>query len=173
MVMARCGCCGMMSGRNCWNTPGAVIWSPSSNAATRIIAAVLNRLHHSGKGASGEGLFTLRRRFRSLFDRAGDSGAIFARAAHVAGDLMHHENVRHRPGRGWLAIDPKGLYGERTFDAANVLCNPVALPEVVRDEARLLRHAALSASWSLDDGADASHALHMARLAEAHLPPIS
>jgi streptomycin 6-kinase len=27
-------------------------------------------------------------------------------------------------GRGWLAIDPKGLIGERYFDYANMFCNP-------------------------------------------------
>jgi streptomycin 6-kinase len=26
--------------------------------------------------------------------------------------------------RGWLAIDPKGLLGERTFDYTNIFCNP-------------------------------------------------
>lgn len=26
--------------------------------------------------------------------------------------------------RGWLAIDPKGLIGERTYDYANLFCNP-------------------------------------------------
>lgn len=25
---------------------------------------------------------------------------------------------------GWLAIDPKGLFGERAFDFANIFCNP-------------------------------------------------
>jgi len=26
--------------------------------------------------------------------------------------------------RGWLAIDPKGLCGERGFDFVNIFCNP-------------------------------------------------
>ena len=58
------------------------------------------------------------------------------------GDI-HHYNIRHAP-RGWLAFDPKGLLGERTYDCANALCNPV-LPELVFDPARLLRNASILA----------------------------
>lgn len=104
---------------------------------------------------------------------------------------MQHGNIRHHPQRGWLAFDPKGLIGERTFDAANVLCNPLDMAEVVLSEARFLEHtriladrlhveqarliafvyvyACLSFCWSLEDGFDDSQALSMAHLAERHL----
>ncbi|PJN92929.1 3'-kinase, partial [Amaricoccus sp. HAR-UPW-R2A-40] len=76
-------------------------------------------------------------------DNQADPSSIFIRGAAVArrllaedtpsyvlhGDL-HHENIRHHPERGWLAIDPKGLYGDRAYDAANALCNPGTLPEI-------------------------------------------
>jgi streptomycin 6-kinase len=39
------------------------------------------------------------------------------------GDI-HHGNVLDFGPRGWLAIDPKGLVGERGFDHANLFCNP-------------------------------------------------
>lgn len=39
------------------------------------------------------------------------------------GDI-HHDNILDFGKRGWLAIDPKGLYGERGFDYANLICNP-------------------------------------------------
>jgi streptomycin 6-kinase len=39
------------------------------------------------------------------------------------GDL-HHGNVLDFKERGWLAIDPKGLIGDRGFDFANIFCNP-------------------------------------------------
>ncbi|MET1015850.1 MAG: aminoglycoside phosphotransferase family protein [Leifsonia flava] len=44
------------------------------------------------------------------------------------GDI-HHGNVLDfgdpvAGGRGWLAIDPKGLVGDRAFDYCNLLCNP-------------------------------------------------
>lgn len=53
------------------------------------------------------------------------------------GDL-HHGNVLDFGMRGFLAIDPKGLYGERAFDFANIFCNPdIAWPhvEIARDPA--------------------------------------
>jgi len=37
------------------------------------------------------------------------------------GDI-HHGNVLHFGDRGWLAIDPKGLRGDRAFDYANLPC---------------------------------------------------
>ena len=97
------------------------------------------------------------------------------------GDI-HHRNIR-QSSRGWLAFDPKGLVGERTYDCANTLCNPFRgqprHDELVHDERRLLTaagiladalqidlarvlqftfiYACLSASWALaiddDDGA--------------------
>lgn len=39
------------------------------------------------------------------------------------GDL-HHGNILDFGTRGWLAIDPKGLVGERGFDYANIFTNP-------------------------------------------------
>jgi streptomycin 6-kinase len=61
------------------------------------------------------------------------------------GDI-HHENVKLSGKRGWLAIDPKGLYGERTYDAANVLCNPIGMDDFVANEARLMKNTDLLAT---------------------------
>ncbi len=128
--------------------------------ATRIIAGVLNQLHSNAPETMPAGLWTLERRFRSLF-RYADSGTaepVYVQAAQLVRELlddpqqvrvlhgdMHHQNVRHQEGRGWLAIDPKGVYGEKTFDACNTLCNPPFMPELVHNEARLLRNAHLLA----------------------------
>lgn len=54
------------------------------------------------------------------------------------GDI-HHYNIKNSPRR-WLAFDPKGVIGERTYDCANALCNPV-MPELVHNETRLLNNA--------------------------------
>ena len=85
----------------------------------------------------------------------------------------------------------RGLYGERTYDAANTLCNPYERPDLVYDEARFLRnatlladhmaielsrvlsftlaYAALSASWSLEDDDDPTHPLNVATLADKQI----
>jgi streptomycin 6-kinase len=182
--------------------------------ATAIIADVLRKLHVSLQGDPPESLTLLPRRFQSLFRKAEDDkplarSSLFMRGATVAHRLLaeevpssvlhgdiHHENIRYHPERGWLAIDPKGLYGDRAYDAANALCNPRALPEIVLNPERLSRqadlmaaainlsrerllsyvyaHACLSASWSLEDGQDPSLALAVAKMAEAfiHAPSI-
>jgi streptomycin 6-kinase len=89
------------------------------------------------------------------------------------GDIhIHHRNVLDFDARGWLAIDPKRVVGERGFDYANLFCNPEL--ETVRAPGRLARqldvvaeaaglererllqwimaYAGLSAAWFLEDG---------------------
>lgn len=157
--------------------------------ATGVIASVLNTLHQN-RNQVPDDLTPLRERFNSLFERARiDSDDVYKRAAAVAEKLldtetdkvvlhgdMHHENILESD-RGWLAIDPKGLYGERTFDACNVLQNPLNA-RCVTDEGRYLNtidilsgkmnldrqrllsfsfaFSCLSASWSVDDNQDLS-----------------
>jgi streptomycin 6-kinase len=110
------------------------------------------------------------------------------------GDL-HHDNVLDFGARGWLAIDPKRLIGERGFDFANIFTNPdladpirpvATMPgrfarrlEIVTDAAglerrRLLRWilawTGLSAAWFLgDDDPLATIDLQVAALAAAEL----
>jgi streptomycin 6-kinase len=174
--------------------------------ASEIIADVLTRLHRPRGEQPMAELTPLDRRFSSLFAHAAVTGdALFERAASVAEQLLstqtspcvlhgdiHHENIRDAGERGWLAIDPKGLYGERTFDAANVFLNPQQSETVLNeqrfarttdvlsdrlhlDHARLLRFvfsfACLSAAWSLADGQNPASALAVARIAEERLNP--
>lgn len=104
------------------------------------------------------------------------------------GDI-HHQNILDFGERGWLAIDPKGLLGERTFDYANLFCNPdleiAAHPDIflsrVRfvaayaklDRQRLLKWilawSGLSAAWHFEDGSSPDIALRIARMAGAAL----
>ena len=85
-----------------------------------------------------------------------DIDSIYVRSASLAKRLLvdqlevrvlhgdiHHRNIR-KTSRGWLTFDPKGLVGERTYDCANTLCNPV-MPELVHNETRLLTNAAILA----------------------------
>jgi Aminoglycoside/hydroxyurea antibiotic resistance kinase len=60
------------------------------------------------------------------------------------GDL-HHDNILDGGPRGWLAIDPNGLIGERTYDIANLLRNPWPHGNVVHDPERMQRIAAIYA----------------------------
>jgi streptomycin 6-kinase len=104
------------------------------------------------------------------------------------GDI-HHDNILYFGERGWLAIDPKGLTGERGFDYANLFCNPDRATatdpvcfqrriEVVAEAAgfdrkRLLQWvlawAGLSAAWLLKDRMPAETPLGVAKLAAAEL----
>ncbi|MFC2036446.1 aminoglycoside phosphotransferase family protein [Chloroflexota bacterium] len=129
--------------------------------ATRIIAQVIKQLHSVPQDAPRDGLFVLDRWFGALFDKAAadrQAGieSIYVRGAALTERLLadqhevrvlhgdiHHRNIR-QSSRGWLAFDPKGVVGERTYDCANTLCNPV-MPELVHNETRLLTNAAILA----------------------------
>lgn len=129
--------------------------------ATRIIAQTIAELHSVPQDGPQDGLLPLERWFESLFskaaaDRQAGVASIYVRAAALAERLLadqrdirvlhgdiHHYNIRQSP-RGWLAYDPLGLVGERTYDCANALCNP-GITELVHNEARLLRNAAILA----------------------------
>jgi streptomycin 6-kinase len=83
---------------------------------------------------------------------------------------MHHYNVLRAQRADWLAIDPKGLAGDRCFDVCQFFRNPRdrASPRVNRrrldifcaelglDRQRTrdwcLVHAVLDACWSFEDG---------------------
>ncbi|MET0715729.1 MAG: aminoglycoside phosphotransferase family protein [Mycetocola sp.] len=171
--------------------------------ATRVLCEVAATLH-AASGQSGpqpDGLIPLSAWFQSLFARAG-SGGFYARAAAVAlqllddpaeevalhGDL-HHGNVLDFGERGWLAIDPKFLVGNRVFDYTNILCNPSQdlaerqfgrRVELISELAGIPAAAllewtvawtGLSASWFAEDGnANEEHrALRIGALAEARL----
>lgn len=177
--------------------------------ATQIIAQVIKQLHSVPQDIPRDGLFMLDRWFGELFnkaavDRHAGIESIYVRSASFAermladqrdvrvlhGDI-HHRNIR-QSSRGWLAFDPKGVVGERTYDCANTLCNP-AMPEIVHNETRLLKNAAiladtlaidlsrvlaftyayacLNASWSLRIGAEdmVQWSLNVAVIIEPHI----
>ena len=163
--------------------------------ATRIACAVAARLH-APRPAPIPPLVPLSRWFEPLTSAA--HPGLLALAARVARSLLdaprdttvlhgdlHHGNVLHFGAAGWLAIDPKGLHGERGFDFANLFCNPD--PVMAADPARFARRidivseaAALdrsrllqwvlawcgvSALWRQEDGEPADGVLAVARRA--------
>ncbi len=127
------------------------------DAATGIICDVVATLH--GAEAVADGLIPMPERGREL-RRALAGGQVpegargmMARAADLAAELcgdrggwrmlhgdIHHFNVL-ASARGWLAIDPKGLWGPRVYDYANTLCNPFPHVGLVADPVRMARQA--------------------------------
>jgi len=190
-----------------------LVRSGADDQATAIIGDVLNQLHQHRDEQLLDKLTDLKLWFRELFEKAARDkseglNSVYTQAAPLADHLVsqnrevrvlhgdiHHENIRHHPQRGWLAFDPKGLIGERTFDAANTLCNPMNMPEVVENEERILRttgiladkmgieqsrvlafvyiYACLSASWYVNSGMDGSREVRIAELVEPHIRHLS
>ena len=174
--------------------------------ACKILCDVAARLHGQ-RSNPPPGLLPLAQWFRDLEPAAAKYGGILVKSAEAAKTLLaelrdvtvlhgdlHHNNVLDFGARGWLAIDPKHLIGERAFDYANIFTNPdldhpqwpvATVPErfarrlaVVTDAAKIertrmllwiLAWTGLSAAWYLDDGDPAEVDLHVAELASAEL----
>lgn len=174
--------------------------------ATRIICSVVETLHAPRSEPPPE-LIPLKHWFRELAPAAAAHGGILAACARTAERLLeaprdpvvlhgdiHHDNILDFGPRGWLAIDPKRLTGERGFDYANIFTNPdlsdpsrpvATLPgrfesrlaivcEAARIERRrmlewILAWCGLSAAWFISDGESPEIDLQIAALAEAEL----
>lgn len=169
--------------------------------ACRIICSVISRLHETREGRPA-GLKPLSLWFQGLEAAALAHGGILRTAHTTALDLLsaprevrflhgdiHHLNILDFGSRGWLAIDPKGLVGERAFDYANLFCNPdleiasdygrfVSRVDLVAGVAGLERErllqwilawAGLSAAWHMEDGTPAEVALKVTAMAAAEL----
>lgn len=180
----------------------SVVEDGRDRQASEIICNILDKLHASPFTPTSE-FPTLKQQFQSLFNRAAKAGApeIFLKTAQVANELLnseghkallhgdiHHFNILQSKHRGWLAIDPQPLYGERTYDVANAFFNPDNLPSIVETEQRVrdmaslfsqrlqvteqrvlkfaFAHGGLSSSWQLDDGEDPARRLRITDLLE-------
>ena len=171
--------------------------------ASQILCATLARLH-TPRPSPPPPLIPLAPWFKSLRLAAEQLGGPYSLSLSTAEALlaepqdvvvlhgdMHHDNVLDFGPRGWLAIDPKRVIGERGFDYANLICNPdlptATNPQrfhrqiaVVADAAGLERRrflqwvlafAGLSAAWFLedDDTLAAEGQLQAAKLAASML----
>jgi streptomycin 6-kinase len=104
--------------------------------ATAILCDAAAELHRPRARPIPDGLATLDEWFRDLWPAA-ETGLVPSTWAQTArrmldgqreirplhGDL-HHENVLDFGARGWLAIDPKRLIGDRAFDYTILFCDP-------------------------------------------------
>jgi streptomycin 6-kinase len=178
---------------------GAMVAAGQDDEASRILCGVAARLHVPRPGPPPE-LVPLTHWFEALAPAARTHGGLLAQADSAAQALLadprdvvvlhgdiHHGNVLDGGERGWLAIDPKGLLGERTFDFVNILRNPDAavalapgrfdhqvevLAAVASVERRrlldwTLAFAGLSAAWHLADGTSPDLDFAIAALAAA------
>jgi streptomycin 6-kinase len=174
--------------------------------ATAILCDALAALH-APRAKPWPELLPLSAWFRDLEPVALSQGGFFARAHTEAARLLnsrqdivalhgdiHHDNVLDFGARGWLAIDPKRLLGERGFDYANIFCNPdladpappvAVLPERFHDRLRIvtersgldrrrllqwiLAWAGLSAAWFHGDNVPFDIEARVAELAAAEL----
>ncbi|MBS1525019.1 MAG: hypothetical protein JST19_05185 [Bacteroidetes bacterium] len=168
---------------------------------SRIICTVAGQLH-AHLGPYPQFLAPLEVRFKALSSAAKQQGGIFKNCNEVAGRLLakpedivvlhgdiHHDNILDFGQKGWLAIDPKGLLGERGFDYANMFCNPdhatATKPDRLMRQVRIVSAAAeiepirllqwiaawagLSAAWAIEDGEDPATAMSIAELAVTNL----
>ena len=181
------------------------------DAASAILCGAVARLHAPRAKPPPTTLAPLPVWFRQLAPAAASHGGVLVNSAAAAAALLaspreaavlhgdiHHDNVLDFGPRGWLAIDPKGLFGERASTTA--ICSAIPISRRRRrrggwrgarrrwrasgiEPRRLLRwvlaYAGLSASWTIDDGGDPSLALAIAQIAAAvgeglaSQPPVS
>ncbi|NKL62176.1 aminoglycoside phosphotransferase family protein [Rhizobium leguminosarum] len=181
----------------------AMAMNGEDDKASRILCGTAARLHAPREKPLPDPI-PLTRWFRDLEPAASKHGGTLADCSAIANVLLadqrdvtilhgdiHHDNILDFEARGWLAIDPKRLHGERGFDFANIFANE-ELP-VITDPVRFRRQLAivsaeaglepkrllqwiaaysgLSAAWFLGDPniQQAETALTVARIALAEL----
>jgi streptomycin 6-kinase len=158
------------------------------DAATIVAAGVLRQLWH--RAAVGQDLRPLRTwcaaydRNREALERSanGFPAELFVRADAMRANLLasadtpfvlhgdlHHFNILRAQRADWLAIDPKGLTGDRCFDVCQFFQNPRPMPpslnrrrlDIFCSELDLDRertkdwcfvHAVLNACWCFEEG---------------------
>ena len=145
----------------------ATVREGRDDEATHILCDAIARLH-APRSKPLPDLVPLEPGFAELWPMAVSQGGLIAETATVARRLLaaqreirplhgdiHHENLLDFGARGWLAIDPKRLVGDRAFDYANLFCNPdfasaTALHAVERRLAIVLAQSGLDRTHLLE-----------------------
>jgi streptomycin 6-kinase len=152
-------------------------------AATAAAAGVMAAIWRP----AGGGFPSVREWGRAL---GGRPAAVFADLCDSMGEEvvlhgdLHHENIL-RSEDGWVAIDPKGVIGEREYETGALIRNPIPVLHETRtlerradqladalglDGARIRdwawAQAHLAAAWSAENGEDASYWLAVAERLE-------
>jgi streptomycin 6-kinase len=168
---------------------GDKVRSGHDDVATAVLGDVMRTLHAPKRPT----LQPLASRMSPLL-RATSSGVTLAAAqlarhllqttiqkAALHGDL-HHDNILQSE-RGWLVIDPKGIWGDPAYECANAFRNPEGTADLIYGPARIARmadcfaerlgydrrrilgwaaaHCALSIIWARDAGKDPAEDLRL------------
>ena len=164
-----------------WREPPAAHAFPTLDEWFRAFDRLRSDFHGGSGPFPPELVATAERTLSELNASAG-------RAVILHGDL-HHANILSTAEGGWIAIDPKGICGDRGYEVGPFTLNRLpdgapesALSEVMRgrlsifsDELgigreRLARwafcHSVLSALWSFEDSDDWQPAIRLARILE-------
>lgn len=122
--------------------------------ATEMICQVVSQLHTPRDMPPPRGITPLAQRFEDLFkaDKAHwplASRDMLIRTQIVARNLLasvrvevplhgdlHHDNILFSP-RSWVAIDPKGLFGDPAYEFANCFMNPLDTIDICSSMARI------------------------------------
>lgn len=171
--------------------------------AIEIIARVAAALHSPRPTAPPGGTKPLATWFADLTEAAERLGGVLHDSARAAETLvatpadevllhgdLHHDNILHFGERGWLAIDPKDVHGERTFEFVPQLLDPdddaeldvarlerqldltaaAAAVDATRLRLWLLAWAGLTAAWWAEDGKSPEPSLRVAEALAATTP---
>lgn len=184
--------------------PGTMLTEVAADDDDTATAIAAGMLRHLWRPAPPDhGLRTLDswcdayERNRQALSRGADGfpAALFLRADDLRRDLLtstteqtvlhgdlHHYNILRAERAPWLAIDPKGLLGDRPFDICQFLRNPRDEPTLPlmrrrvdrfcadleldreRTKAWCLVHAILDACWQYEDGESWREAVARAEL---------
>lgn len=129
-----------------------LVYAGHDEEASTIICSVVQKLHEHRRHAPPAELIPLRSRFRDLYQAASTSkNPLIREAAAIADSLLntteaevplhgdlHHHNIM-KSNRGWLAIDPKGLFGDPAYEVSNLFANPLQSAPLCEQLARTRR----------------------------------
>jgi streptomycin 6-kinase len=193
-------------------TPGIPIYKLQGDVgATRIAAALMRRLWRTSPTEHSFPSLTVWfqafERLRKKFDGATGPfpSELIGRAERSFAELnassdgnvilhgdLHHANILSSEKSDWVAIDPKGISGDRGYEVAPFVLNqlPAGATEsttmniliqrlsIFSDELQIKRerltrwafcHAVLSALWDFEECADWSGTIHLAQMIETQV----
>ncbi|HUQ33761.1 MAG TPA: aminoglycoside phosphotransferase family protein [Pyrinomonadaceae bacterium] len=167
--------------RELWRTPPAEHSLPTIAVWFRAFERLRSRFGGGVGPLPPELISKAERTFTEL--EASSEGSVL-----LHGDL-HHDNILFSDERGWVAIDPKGIVGDRGYEVGSFMLNQLPAGaaavevadifserlsifayELKMDGKRLARwafcHAVLSALWSLEEGDEWQSTIRLAELLE-------